>query len=99
LLHSSWDWAPVATRFGDDALAFIVVDVTRQNPNVFYELGFAHALRKPTILLASAAEKRALPSDLDGFQFIVYDGDNLRSLVDNVQRAAKGFVVGGEEPE
>lgn len=72
---------------------FVVVDVTRQNPNVFYELGFAHALRKPTILLTSSEATGALPSDLAGFQYIVYEPDNLRSLVDHVQRAAKGFVV------
>ena len=72
---------------------FLVVDVTRQNPNVFYELGFAHALRKPTILLVSSEATGALPSDLAGFQYIVYEPQNLRSLVDHVQRAARGFVA------
>src|SRR5712691_3494936 len=78
---------------------FLVVDVTRQNPNVFYELGFAHALRKPTILIASSEATGALPSDLAGFQYIVYEPGNLRSLVDHVQRAARGFVARGEEHE
>jgi hypothetical protein len=76
---------------------FLVVDVTRQNPNVFYELGFAHALRKPTILIASSEGTGALPSDLAGFNYIVYEPGNLRSLVDHIQRAAKGFVARGEE--
>ena len=76
---------------------FLVVDVSRQNPNVFYELGFAHALRKPTILVASAEATGALPSDLAGFQYIVYEPDNLRSLVEHVQRAARAFVLKGEE--
>ena len=72
---------------------FLVVDVTRQNPNVFYELGFAHAMRKPTILIASAEATTRLPSDLEGFQYIVYDPGNLRDLVNQVQRAAKMFVA------
>jgi hypothetical protein len=73
---------------------FLVADVTRQNPNVFYELGFAHAMRKPTILIVSAEGKGgALPSDLDGFQYIVYDPGNLRELVNQVQRAARTFVA------
>jgi hypothetical protein len=76
---------------------FIVVDVTRQNPNVLYELGFAHALRKPTILITSSAGTGALPSDLAGFEYIVYDPSNLRSLVDHVQRSARRFVARGEE--
>jgi hypothetical protein len=71
---------------------FLVVDVTRQNPNVYYELGFAHALRKPTILIASSEASGSLPSDLAGFQFIVYDPGNLRGLADHVRRAAKAFV-------
>jgi len=76
---------------------FLVVDVSRQNPNVYYELGFAHALRKPTILIASSEASGGLPSDLAGFQFIVYDPGNLRGLVEHVRRAAKNFVARGEE--
>jgi hypothetical protein len=72
---------------------FLVVDVTRQNPNVFYELGFAHAMRKPTILITSSEAIGALPSDLEGFQYIVYDPSNLRDLVNHVQRAAREFVT------
>jgi len=77
----------------------LVVDVTRQNPNVFYELGFAHAMRKPTILIASSEATGSLPSDLAGFPYIVYEPGNLRGLVDRVQRAARGFVAreGGRE--
>lgn len=76
---------------------FVVVDVTRQNPNVFYELGFAHALRKPTILISSSEAIGALPSDLAGFQYIVYEPSNLRVLVNHVQRAARTFVTKGEK--
>jgi hypothetical protein len=78
---------------------FLVVDVTRQNPNVFYELGFAHALRKPTILITSSEATGALPSDLAGFQYIVYEPDNLRGLVDHVQRAAGTFVARMDEQQ
>src|SRR5213594_4460914 len=44
----------------------IIADVSHQNPNVLYEVGFAHALRKPTILLFNIKSDYNLPSDLAG---------------------------------
>ena len=49
----------------------IVAEITPPNPNVFYELGYAHALNKPTILLAKRTEK--LPFDVAGYRCIFYD--------------------------
>ncbi len=48
----------------------IVVDLTTHNPNVLYELGLAHGLRIPTILLAQNIEE--VPFDLRGYRVIVY---------------------------
>jgi nucleoside 2-deoxyribosyltransferase len=50
----------------------IIADMTGRNPNVFYEVGYAHALNKPTILLTQKAED--IPFDLKHFPHIVYDG-------------------------
>lgn len=49
----------------------IVAEITPPNPNVFYELGYAHALNKPTILLAKRTER--LPFDVAGYRCIFYD--------------------------
>lgn len=49
----------------------IIAEITPANPNVFYELGFAHARGKPTILLAE--KDRELPFDISGFRCIFYD--------------------------
>lgn len=64
----------------------IVADVSRKNPNVLYELGFAHALRKPTLLLLSADEASEIPVDLAGYQMIIYDPKNLRPLEHQISR-------------
>src|SRR2546427_11218947 len=43
----------------------IVVDLTTHNPNVLYELGLAHRLRIPTILLAKNIVE--VPFDILGY--------------------------------
>lgn len=53
------------------AVAHIVVaDMTGKNPNVFYEVGYAHALGKTVILLTQ--NKDDIPFDLKHYRHIVY---------------------------
>ncbi|MBY0313561.1 MAG: hypothetical protein K2W85_15970 [Phycisphaerales bacterium] len=49
----------------------VVTDLTPQNENVFYELGFAHGIGKPTILIADRGKK--LPFDVSPFRTLFYD--------------------------
>ena len=51
----------------------VIAEITPANPNVFYELGYSHALQKPTILLANREDTTSLPFDLSGFRVIFYD--------------------------
>lgn len=55
----------------------IIAEITPANPNVFYEVGYSHALNKPTILLANRSEIAELPFDLRGFRVVFYD-DTIR---------------------
>lgn len=72
----------------------IVADVSRQNPNVMYELGFAHALRKPTILLASTkSDDSKLPADLAGLRYLPYDPANLSVLTQRVRSEIKEVAL------
>ncbi len=50
----------------------IIADITPNNPNVFYEVGYAHAINKPTILLSDRKQER-LPFDISGFRALFYD--------------------------
>jgi nucleoside 2-deoxyribosyltransferase len=71
---------------------FIVADISRPNANVLYELGHAHALRKPSILLRSPDADSRPPEALVGYHYITYDPTDLRDLEQDVQRAAQRYV-------
>jgi hypothetical protein len=50
----------------------VIADVTPANCNVFYELGYSHALNKQTILLADR-KAETLPFDIRSYRVIFYD--------------------------
>lgn len=49
----------------------VLVDLTGKNPNVFYELGLAHALAKPAILITNCIDD--VPFDLRALRVIEYN--------------------------
>jgi hypothetical protein len=49
----------------------IVADCTGRNPNVFYEIGIAHTLGKPVILITQNTED--VPADLRYIKYIKYE--------------------------
>jgi hypothetical protein len=49
----------------------LVAELTDRNPNVFYELGLAHALEKPVVLVSS--NQNDVPFDLQHIRVIYYD--------------------------
>jgi hypothetical protein len=49
----------------------LIAEITAPNQNVFYEIGYAHALNKPTILLAQRGKD--LPFDIRSYRVIFYD--------------------------
>lgn len=53
----------------------VVADITGGNPNVFFELGLAVGLGKPTILIYDENAKGGrIPSDLLAWEYVPYDG-------------------------
>jgi hypothetical protein len=61
---------------------FVVVDVTGQNPNVFYELGIAHMCKDVEKVILLAQNIDSIPFDLRPFKHLVYStsADGLQSL-------------------
>ena len=61
---------------------FIIADMTGKNPNVFYEVGYAHAKGKLCALITQSASD--IPFDLKHHTHIIYDG-TIGNLVDQLK--------------
>ena len=54
----------------------VICDITVHNPNVFYELGVRHALRKKhTVLIKGTPSADATPFDISGVRYMTYEID------------------------
>lgn len=53
----------------------IVCDISGNNPNIMYELGIAHALKRPVIVISD--EPGRVPLDIRPFQVLYYDFDDM----------------------
>jgi hypothetical protein len=67
----------------------IVADMTDQNPNVFYETGYAHALGKRTIVMTQNAGD--IPFDLKHAPHILY-GNSITVLRKELKKRVKHFI-------
>jgi nucleoside 2-deoxyribosyltransferase len=72
---------------------FIIADLSDKNPNVFYELGYAHAIGKLCILITQSAEN--IPFDLKHKRHIVYGN----SIVHLKEQLTKNFEWAKKEIE
>ncbi|MEQ1775673.1 MAG: hypothetical protein ABL891_17990 [Burkholderiales bacterium] len=84
---------------GINSAKVLVAELTTRNPNVFYELGLAHALEKPVVLVSS--NEGDVPFDLKHIRVIYYDvtdpfwgskllekvAENILSAIENPQEA------------
>jgi len=66
----------------------VVAEISQPNPNVFYELGYAHALNKPAVLLARREDGGNIPFDIRGYRAIFYDDTigGKKSIEDSLRR-------------
>jgi hypothetical protein len=77
----------------------LVAELTTRNANVYYELGLAHALGKPVVLIAAKGED--VPFDIGHIRVVYYDvadpfwgeklinkvADNIKSALNNPEEA------------
>ena len=74
----------------------VICDLSKSNPNVFYELGIRHAYRKPCIVLADWVD--SIPFDLTGMNIIKYQYDDPISHRTSIQRVKQQIEAFGDGP-
>ena len=79
---------------GINTAKVLVAELTTKNPNVFYELGIAHSLKKPVVLVSSNEDD--VPFDLKHIRVIYYDKNDpfwgqklLNKVAENIVSALK----------
>ncbi len=83
---------------GIQSASVLVAELTSKNPNVFYELGLAHALKKPVVLVA--ANQEDVPFDLRHIRVVLYDQADPfwgHKLIDKVADMIKSALANPEE--
>jgi nucleoside 2-deoxyribosyltransferase len=76
----------------------LVAELTQRNPNVFYELGLAHALEKPVVLISS--NEADVPFDLHHIRVIYYDVSDPfwgQKLIDKISENILSAIENPEE--
>lgn len=77
-----------------------IIDISDNNQNVLYELGYIHALNKKNIVMKSSKEEKRypVPSDLSGIFYLKYDSlNNAKSeLVNSLQKKIEEILDNSE---
>jgi hypothetical protein len=71
------------------AAQIVLADCTEKNPNVFYEIGMAHAVGKKVVLITRS--DKDIPSDIKHFDYIpyIYDPEGVETLIEKLRTFLK----------
>jgi hypothetical protein len=82
---------------GINGAKVLVAELTTRNPNVFYELGLAHALNKPVVLISS--NESDVPFDLQHIRVIYYDVTDPFWGTKLIEKVAENILSALTKPE
>lgn len=79
--------APFMSKVWDGICSarLVIADCTERNPNVFYEIGMAHTVGKPVVLITRSESD--IPSDIKHIDFIeyAYDPEGTKELTSRLE--------------
>ncbi len=82
---------------GINSARVLVAELTGRNPNVLYELGLAHALRKPVVLVSS--NKDDVPFDVQHVRVIYYDRNDPFWGQKLIEKVAENILSALQDPK
>ena len=82
---------------GIQAARVLVAELTGRNPNVLYELGLAHALHKPVVLVSS--NKDDVPFDVQHVRVIYYEKDDPFWGQKLIEKVAENILSALQDPK
>jgi hypothetical protein len=82
---------------GIHAARVLVAELTGRNPNVLYELGLAHALYKPVVLVSS--NKDDVPFDVQHVRVIYYEKDDPFWGQKLIEKVAENILSALQDPK
>ncbi len=83
----------------DDLLdaELVIADLSRSNPNAFYEIGIRHVAQRPIIHMQLASEK--IPFDIAGYRAIKFSLTKVQSARNGLSRAVEAVLAPGYKVE
>jgi nucleoside 2-deoxyribosyltransferase len=93
-LHHGSDSVEETRRQIDEA-SVILADVTNSQPDVLYELGYAHAVGKPTVQICSASVAN-LPFSIRNRDTVLYEPGRTHLLAPRLGRYLEYLLAKGE---
>lgn len=69
----------------------VIANITGRNPNVMYELGVAHAIGKPTIIIAKNFTE--IPFDLNNKRMVIFKDD--KDLISKLRDSMTDLLLNG----
>jgi len=83
-----------------NACRFVIAEISGGNDNVFYELGIAHTLNKPAILITQSKSPDDIPFDVRHLRYLRYENtaeggvklrDDLKTAITRLGLSARAY--------